>query len=92
MVCPCAMGLRGGTKGGSHRGGSHKGGSHRGGYRATRKNRNFLKKYKSGRSIGFTARASLKAKGLLPRSNGRYVLGPKYSGTGKNRPLTRRVR
>ena len=69
MVCPCAMGLRGGAKGGSHRGG----------YRATRRNRNLLKKYKSGRSIGFTARASLKAKGLLPRSNGRYLLGPKYS-------------
>ena len=59
--------------------GLRKGGA-QGGYRATRKNRNMLKKYKSGRSIGFTARASLKAKGLLPRSNGRYVLGPKYSG------------
>jgi hypothetical protein len=65
------------------------GGGTQGGYRATRKNRQMLKKYKSGKSIGFTARASLKAKGLLPRSNGRYVLGPKYSGTGKNRPLTR---
>ena len=87
MGCPCAMGLRGGHKGGGHRGGGHKGG-----YHATRKNRQMLKKYKSGRSIGFTARASLKAKGLLPRSNGHYVLGPKYSGTGKNRALTRRVR
>jgi len=53
-------------------------------YRVTRKNRNTLRKYKAGKSIGFTARASLKAKGLIPRSNGRYVLGPKYSGTGKN--------
>jgi len=81
MVCPCALGLRGGVQGRAQ-----------GGYRVTRKNRQLLKKYKSGHSIGFTARASLKAKGLLPRSNGRYVLGPKYSGTGKNRPLTRRVR
>ena len=68
--------------------GLRKGGA-QGGYRATRKNRNMLKKYKSGRSIGFTARASLKAKGLLPRSNGRYVLGPKYAGTKR---LTRRYR
>lgn len=53
-------------------------------YRVTRKNRNTLRKYKAGKSIGFTARASLKAKGLIPRSSGKYVLGPKYSGTGKN--------
>ena len=53
-------------------------------YRVTRKNRNTLRKYKAGKSIGFTARASLKAKGLIPRSSGKYVLGPRYSGTGKN--------
>jgi hypothetical protein len=46
-----------------------------------------LAKVKRGESIGFTERASLKAKGLLPRSNGRYVLGPKYSGTGKEKVL-----
>lgn len=62
------------------------------GYRPTRRNKNLLRKYKKGKSIGFTARASLKAKGMLPRSNGRYVLGPKYSGTGKPKVLTRRVR
>jgi hypothetical protein len=62
-----------------------------GGYRPTRKNRNLLKKYKSGKSIGFTAKASLKAKGMLPRSNGRYVLGPKYSGTGKPKALTKKI-
>lgn len=65
-----------------------------GGYRPTRRNRQMLKKYRAGKSIGFTGRASLKAKGMLPRSNGRYVLGPKYSGTGKNKvlkgPLRRR--
>lgn len=60
-----------------------------GGYRATRRNRAMLRKYKAGKSIGFTGRASLKAKGLLPRSNGRYVLGPKYSGTGKPKVLRR---
>ena len=58
-----------------------------GGYRPTRRNRQMLKKYRAGKSIGFTGRASLKAKGMLPRSNGRYVLGPKYSGTGKNKVL-----
>lgn len=64
----------------------------KGGYRATKKNRNILRKYRAGKSIGFTAKASLKAKGMLPRSNGRYILGPKYSGTGKPKVLTRRVR
>jgi hypothetical protein len=58
-----------------------------GGYRPTRRNREIYKKYKAGKSIGFTGRASLKAKGILPRSNGRYVLGPKYSGTGKEKVL-----
>lgn len=50
-----------------------------GGYRATRRNRRLLRKYKAGKKIGFTAKASLKAKGLLPRSDGRYVVSPKYS-------------
>ena len=51
-----------------------------------------LRRYKRGESIGFTGRASLKAKGMLPRSNGTYKLGPKYSGTGKEKLLTRRVK
>jgi hypothetical protein len=62
-----------------------------GGYRPTRRNRQLLRKAKAGKSIGFTAKASLKAKGMLPRSNGRYVLGPKYSGTRKAKVLTKRV-
>jgi hypothetical protein len=62
-----------------------------GGYRPTRRNRQMLKKYKAGKSIGFTGKASLKAKGMLPRSNGRYILGPKYSGTGKPRVLTKKI-
>jgi hypothetical protein len=54
----------------------------KGGYRATRKNRNFLRRLKKGESIGFTATASLKAKGLIPRTSkkfrGKKVLGQKY--------------
>jgi hypothetical protein len=50
-----------------------------------------LKNYKAGKSIGFTGKASLKAKGLLPRTSrkyrGKFVLGKKYSGTGKNKIL-----
>ena len=51
-------------------------------YRATRKNKNLIKRLKRGESIGFTATASLKAKGLIPRTSrknrGRIVIGPKY--------------
>lgn len=50
-----------------------------GGYRPTRRNKNLLKKYRAGKSIGFTARSSLKAKGLIPRSSGKYIVSPKYS-------------
>jgi len=53
-----------------------------GGYRATRKNKDLLRRYKRGESIGFTATASLKAKGLIPRTSrklrGKKILGPKY--------------
>ena len=49
-----------------------------GGYRPTKKNRNLVKRYKQGKSIGFTARSSLKAKGLIRRSNGTYKVSPKY--------------
>ena len=54
----------------------------RGGYRATKKNLKYLKRWKQGKSIGFTMTASLKAKGLIPRTSktqrGKKVLGPKY--------------
>ena len=33
---------------------------------------------KAGKSIGFTARSSLKSMGKLPRSSGCYQLGQKY--------------
>ncbi len=53
-----------------------------GGYRATRKNKQLLQRLRKGQSIGFTATASLKAKGLLARrskgSRGKKVIGPKY--------------
>jgi len=54
----------------------------KGGYRATRKNRALLRKYKAGKKLGFTARASLKAKGLIPRTSrknrGKYIVSKKY--------------
>ena len=54
----------------------------KGGYRATARNKYYLKKYRRGNSIGFTMKASLKAKGLLPRTSknmrGKKVLGAKY--------------
>jgi hypothetical protein len=99
FICPCALGQRGGgcgcNKNPAVRGlyGGYANGHDNGhvdsyrGYRATRKNKNLFKKYKAGISIGFTGRASLKAKGILPRSNGRYILGPKYSGNKKPRIL-----
>jgi hypothetical protein len=54
----------------------------KGGYRATARDRMYLRKYRQGKSIGFTMKASLKAKGLLPRTSktmkGKRVLGAKY--------------
>ena len=53
-----------------------------GGYRATAKNKKLLARLRRGESIGFTAVASLKAKGLIPRTSkkfrGKKVLGLKY--------------
>ena len=53
-----------------------------GGYRATAKNRALLRRWKRGESIGFTATASLKAKGLIPRTSkknrGKYIVSKKY--------------
>lgn len=37
-----------------------------------------LKKYKEGKSIGFTAIAHLKAKGLIPRADGTKRKSDKY--------------
>jgi hypothetical protein len=53
-----------------------------GGYRATRRNRELLARLRRGESIGFTATASLKAKGLIPRTSrknkGKKIVSPKY--------------
>jgi hypothetical protein len=51
-----------------------------GGYRPTKKNKKYLKMHKQGKSIGFTMRSSLKAKGLIPRANGTYKISNKYRG------------
>jgi hypothetical protein len=53
------------------------------GYKATKRNIAYLKKWKSGKSIGFTMLSSLKAKGLIPRANGKIYKSEKYK-TKKN--------
>lgn len=54
----------------------------KGGYVPTKKDMEYLRKWKRGESIGFTMTASLKAKGLIPRTSknlaGKKVLGSKY--------------
>lgn len=50
----------------------------RGGYRATARDRAALRKWRAGKSIGFTMRSSLKAKGLIPRANGTKRVSNKY--------------
>lgn len=50
----------------------------RGGYRATKRDKKYLRLYKQGKSIGFTMRSSLKAKGLIPRANGTRRVSNKY--------------
>lgn len=49
-------------------------------YRATKRDRTYLRRYRSGKSIGFTMRSSLKAKGLIPRSDGTRKISAKYCG------------
>ena len=53
-------------------------GRFRGGYKPTAKNLAALRKYKAGKSIGFTMRSSLKAKGLIRRTNGTKRVSNKY--------------
>ena len=50
-----------------------------GGYRATRRDKKYLQRWKQGKSIGFTMRSSLKAKGLIPRANGTMRVSRKYN-------------
>jgi hypothetical protein len=51
-----------------------------GGYKPTKRNMKALRKYKKGKSIGYTMRSSLKAKGLIARANGSYKVSKKYRG------------
>ena len=48
-------------------------------FRKLERAKNAETKYKAGQSIGFTAISSLKSLGRIPRSDGCYVLGAKYS-------------
>jgi hypothetical protein len=57
---------------------------------------NLLRRYRRGEKIGFTAVASLKSKGLLPRTGktlrGKYVVGEKYKTRRRIRcPFTARI-
>lgn len=54
------------------------GGTYKGGYRVTKRDLKYLKLWKQGKSIGFTMRSSLKAKGLIPRANGTRRVSAKY--------------
>lgn len=89
--CGCAGRFQ--QQGGSQRGGGcgcggplfQTGGTRKqkkGGYKPTKKNLKYLKKWKKGESIGFTMTASLKAKGLIPRTSktmkGKKVVSRKY--------------
>lgn len=47
-------------------------------YRSTSRNLYYLRRYQEGKPIGFTLRSSLKAKGLIPRSNGTCKVSEKY--------------
>lgn len=65
-----------------------------GGYKPTARNLMYLTKWKRGHPIGFTMTASLKAKGLIPRTSktlkGKKVMGAKYRD--RRRSVTRRNR
>lgn len=54
-------------------------GCNRGGYHATKRDKKYLLLWKKGKSIGFTMRSSLKAKGLIPRANGTRRVSKKYN-------------
>ena len=54
-------------------------GCNKGGYHATKRDKKYLLLWKKGKSIGFTMRASLKAKGLIPRANGTRRVSKKYN-------------
>lgn len=57
----------------------------RGGYTPTKRDKKYLALWKKGKSIGFTMRSSLKAKGLIPRANGTKRISRKYRVTRKRK-------
>ncbi len=84
--CPCNNRMYGGgcsTCLNSMLGRVRSGGSVRkGGYRATKRDKAALKRWRQGKSIGFTMTSSLKAKGLIPRANGTRRISNKYKKRG----------
>lgn len=67
----------------SYRGGKRSSGSRSrkckpGAYKATAADKARLRRHLAGKSIGFTQRSSLKAKGLLRRANGTCKVSKKY--------------
>ncbi len=65
----------------SYRGGKRGGGSRQckpGAYKPTAADKARLRRHLAGKSIGFTQRSSLKAKGLLRRANGTCKVSKKY--------------
>jgi len=56
-------------------------------YKPTKRDKLYLAKWKRGKSIGFTMRSSLKAKGLIPRENGTRRVSPKYMGGDEAVPI-----
>jgi hypothetical protein len=71
---------RGGTCGACRvfRGGANSRQCKPGSYKATAADKTRLARHLSGKSIGFTQRSSLKAKGLLRRANGTCKVSAKY--------------
>ena len=78
-ACPCLNSALGTFRRGGYSG-SRSASRHKGGYRATKKDKAALKRFRAGKSIGFTMTASLKAKGLINRANGTRRISAKYQG------------
>ena len=70
--------MRSTRKNKQHGGGCGCGAPLTGGYRPTKRNLEYRRLWRKGKSIGFTMLASLKAKGLIPRSNGTRRVSNKY--------------
>jgi hypothetical protein len=76
--CGCgSIALPGRMKGGSARA-TRKIHARGGKYKPTRKNHNAYRRWKKGKSIGFTMRSHLKAIGMIPRASGKKMVSNKY--------------